>query len=107
VSDDARVIINNGDIRGVEKQGEHYNVAVSADAYVLLRIDKLLKATPRHECGCGDDPPSIQKQADTGRKAPGDIIIGPVTVCELVCGDFVLAGIRIPVCVRVNCKGGG
>ena len=84
LSDDARVIINEGDVRAVEKQGEHYSVAVSADTYVLLRIDKLLKATP-------------QQGGDT-------IVIGPVTVCDIVCGDVVIGGIRFWVCVPVNCR---
>jgi hypothetical protein len=101
LSDDARVIINDGDVRAVEKQGEHYSVEVSADTHVLLRIDKLLKATVERGCVRGESPsPTMQKRDGGGP----DIELVVVEVCDLVCGDVVLGGIRTPVCVPVNCK---
>ena len=106
VGDDAKVIINEKDVRGVERDGERYRVAVSTEAHVLLRIDKLLKATPRTECGCeGDDRPSSGTSRRQKGEGPfGDIEIGDIEVCRLVCGDLWLGSIRIPVCVPVDCK---
>lgn len=101
LSDDARVIINDGDVRAVEKQGEHYSVEVSADAHVLLRIDKLLKATVERSCDCGESPSPTMQKRDGGGPT---IEIGQIEVCKHVCGEVVLAGIRIPVCVPVDCK---
>lgn len=101
INDEAKVIINHDDVAAVEKQGESYSVAVSADAYVLLRVDKLLKATAKGSCDCGQSPSSnLQQRAPKGPT----IDIGQIEVCDLVCGEIVLAGIKIPVCVPVNCK---
>lgn len=104
LSDDARVVINDGDVRAVEKHGEHYSVEVSADAHVLLRIDKVLKATVQPSCNCGGNRSPILQQRGSGQQGGTTIDIGDVEVCDLVCGDIVLAGIRIHVCVPVNCK---
>ena len=105
LSEDARIIINDGDVLAVEKEEGQYRVEVSADAHVLLRIDKLLKATVQlASCRCGGNRPSImRKPGDTKEEGP-TIEIGDIEVCKLVCGEFVLAGIRFPVCVPVNCK---
>jgi hypothetical protein len=101
LSEDARVIINEADVRDVEKQGEHYSVAVSADAHVLLRIDKLLKATVEGGCGCGGSTSTTsQKQSPGGPTIELEVI----EVCKLVCGDFVLAGVTFHVCVPVDCR---
>jgi hypothetical protein len=73
---------------------------------VLLRIDKLLKATPRAECGCeGEQTQDAGSSRRQKGKGPfGDIEIGDIEVCRLVCGDHWLGSIRIPVCVPVDCK---
>jgi hypothetical protein len=106
VGDDAKVIINEKDVRGVERDGERYRVAVSTESHVLLRIDKLLKATPRAECGCeGEQTQDAGSSRRQKEKGPfGDIEIGDIEVCRLVCGDLWLGSIRIPVCVPVDCK---
>jgi hypothetical protein len=101
LSDEARVIINDGDVRAVEKQGEHYSVEVSADAHFLPRIDKVLKATVERGCDRGESPSPTMQQRDGGGPP---IVIGTIEVCDLVCGDVVLGGIRFPFCVPVNCK---
>ena len=104
VGDEAKVIINERDVREVERDGTLYRVAVSADAHVMLRIDKLLKATPRAECGCeGEQTPEASRR-QKGKGPIADIEIGDIEVCRLVCGDLILAGVRIPVCVPVDCK---
>lgn len=104
LSDDARVIINDDDVREVKKDGEHYNVEVSADAHVLLRIDKILKATVHHGCHVGDNRVPVQEKHDTGQERRPTVEIYDIVVCDVVCGDIVLDGVKIHVCVPVNCK---
>jgi hypothetical protein len=105
LSDDARVIINTGDVQAVKKEGEHFHVAVNADAYVLLRMEKLLKATPSSRCHRDGSPLTMESEASQHPKSKPiiDIDIGPITICDVVCGDIVLLGQKIHVCVEVNC----
>lgn len=104
LSDDAKVIINESDVRSVEKRGDDYAVEVSADSHFLLHIEKLFKATPN--CGCkGDHESSTIARHETGPTKPIlDIEIGPITVCDWVCGYVYLAGPPVYVCVAVNCR---
>jgi hypothetical protein len=102
LSDDAKIIIDDRDVLTVEKNGAEFEVEVKANADVLLRIDKLLSATPDC-CDRGHGPNTMQKP-DKGGSKPGDLEMEVVEVCDLVCGDFILAGIRFPVCIPVNCK---
>ncbi len=102
LSDDATVIINENAIESVEKDGEKYAVDISADAYFSLRMEKLFKATP---CSCGGDghsPPVASQEHPAGPII--DLEIGPIEVCELVCGDVYINGFKIHVCVPVNCR---
>jgi hypothetical protein len=101
---DAVVIVNETDVRAVEKDGDDYRVAVSADAHVLLRIEKLLKATPTSDCGCGDaSTPGTTTTARDKKDGPITIEIGPITVCKHLCGWVDLIGHLVYVCVDVDC----
>jgi hypothetical protein len=104
---DGKIIINESDIRGIEKNGDQFRVGVSADAHVLLRVDKLLKATPTEErpddCGCGGEGKGETQTIAREKKPPIVIEIGPITVCKHICGWFYLGAIRVWVCVDVDC----
>ncbi len=104
LSDEARVIINEADVREVSRHGDDYNVAVSADANFLFRVEKVVKATVGHCCKGGSKGPVKMKQSDGGAGPITDIDIGPVEVCDLICFDWVVGGISFPVCVTVNCR---
>ena len=103
---DARVVISEGDVRAVEKDGDGYSVEVSSDANVLLRIEKALKATPtpQPDCGCREHHAIAQRAGDGPIT---DIEIGPIMVCELLCADIVIDNGRQSVvyhiCIPVNC----
>jgi len=84
LSDEARVIINEADIRDVNKHGDDYNVAVSADANFLFRIEKVLKATVGHGCKGGGKGPLKMEESEAGAGPITDIEIGPVEVCDLL-----------------------
>lgn len=103
LSDEARVIINEADVRDVNKHGDDYNVAVSAYANFLFRVEKVLKATVERGKG-GGRPPLKMEESEAGAGPITDIEIGPVEVCELICFDWVVGGIKFPVCVPVNCR---
>ena len=98
VSDDARIIISEDDILAVERDGDSFRVEVSADANVLLRIDKILKATVHSGCTCGTGA-SVVKH-NTGGEEGQIIDIGDIELCDLVC--FKIWGIRF--CIPVNCR---
>jgi hypothetical protein len=98
---DGIVIIDESDVRAVEKKDDAYRVAVSADAHVLLRIEKLLKATPTSDGGCGDA--SKSGTTTTARDKGVTIEIGPITVCKHLCGWVDLFGHLVYVCVDVDC----
>ena len=58
---DIKVIVREEDVLKVEREGEHFLVQVSADATVLVRLDKLTKARPSGgDCGCGPRPDAIE-----------------------------------------------
>ena len=98
---DVRIIISDRDVRAVERDGDRYSVEVSSEANVLLRIEKTLKATVQGHCGCREQHPPPNKQAE-------DIVIGPITICDLLCGDIVVDNGRQSVvyhiCIPVNCR---
>ena len=100
IGGDAKVIINEGDIRSVEKIGEHYRVEVSAESHFLLRIDKVMQATVSPDCGCEKDdlPPSTKHTNAVARdkKTVWEI-------CQRICGIIVVGGVRVFICVDVNC----
>ncbi len=101
LNDDVKIIINEGDVLDVKKDDDGYSVNVSAEAHFLVRIEKLLKATPSG--GSGDshgEAPSTQQR----RKPIIDIDIGPIQICDLVCWDFVLDGRPYHICVPMNCR---
>jgi hypothetical protein len=103
---DAKIIIRESDIRAIEKQGDEYRVGVSADAHVLLRVDKLLKATPTDvradDCRCGEQTQD-GTQTIAKEKKPVNIEIESITVCRHICGYVNLWGINVYVCVNVDC----
>lgn len=102
LSDDAKIIISEDAIQSVEKDGEKYSVTISADAHFALSIEKLFKATP---CDCGGNGHGTPAAFQQGPAGPiTDIEIGPIEVCELVCGDVYINGFKIHVCVPVNCR---
>src|SRR5262245_435932 len=107
LSEEAKVIIAETNVRAVTKEGDVYRVEVSAESNFLLRLEKVMKATVNDGCGNKKNHPprSLARDAGSGDDE-GDIVleIGPVTVCDLVCGDFVLAGVTFHVCVPVNCR---
>lgn len=99
IGGDAKVIVNEADIRSVERVGEHYRVEVSAASHFLLRIDKVMKATVSDDCGCGKDQPPSTMPTDAvtrDRKTVWEI-------CQRICGIIVIGGIKVFVCVDVNC----
>lgn len=102
----ARVIVSERDIREVTKDGEYYNVEVSADAHVLLRLDKALKAAVQPGCSC--EPSGEGPHHTHTRKQVVDIEIGPVTVCDLLCADVVIdngkQSVQVRICIPVNCR---
>ena len=104
---DARIIINESDVRAVEKDGDSFRVGVSAEAHVLLRVDKLLKATPTEmradDCGCGGEGREGTSTISRDKKPPITIEIGPITVCKHLCGWVNLMGHNVYVCVDVDC----
>ncbi|MFN2470817.1 MAG: hypothetical protein ABR583_07460 [Gaiellaceae bacterium] len=103
---DARVIISERDIRSVTKNGDHYNVEVSSEANVLLRIEKSLKATVHPDCGCNEHTSTHETRRRRGRDI--DLEIGPITVCDLLCADIVVdngkQSVRYEICIPVNCR---
>lgn len=103
LSDEARVIINEADIRDVNRHGDDYNVAVSADANFLFRVEKVLKAAVGHDCKGGGKGPLKMEESEGGAGPVTDIVIGPIEVCDYICFDWVVGGIKFPVCVSVNC----
>jgi len=99
IGGDAKVLINEGDIRSVEKVGEHYRVEVSAESHFLLRIDKVMKATATDDCGCKKDPPPSTTHTDA-------VVFDRKTVwemCQVICGFIVIGGIKVYICVEINC----
>lgn len=46
LNDDVRIIVNEKDVLEVKKVDDRYSVEVSAEATFLVRIEKLLNATP-------------------------------------------------------------
>lgn len=104
---DAKIIINEKDVRAVEKDGEEFRVGVSADAHVLLRVERLLKATPTEvpadDCGCGEGSKSGAQTLAREKKPPITLDIGPITVCKHICGWVDIWGIHVYVCVDVDC----
>lgn len=102
----ARVIISERDIRGVTKDGDYYNVEVSADANVLVRLDKVVKAAAQHGCRC--DPSGAGTHHTHTRPQIVDIEIGPITVCDLLCADVVIdngrQSVKVEICIPVNCR---
>jgi hypothetical protein len=104
---DARVVFSEPDIRAVTKDGDHYNVEVSSEANVLLRIEKPLKATVQPECGC-DENDARTRQTRSRRETDIDLEIGPITICELLCADIVVdngkQSVRYEICIPVNCR---
>ena len=104
LSDDAKIIVGESDVRSVQKDGEIYDVEVRSDAHFLLRIDKLFKATvyAREE---GKHGTPVAAKHETGSKGPiVDIDIGDIEVCELICGDVYIDGFKFHICVPVNCR---
>jgi hypothetical protein len=99
IGGDAKVIINEGDIRSVEKVGEHYRVEVSAESHFLLRIDKVMKATATDDCGCKKDLPS--GSTSTGVVARDKLTVWEI--CQRICGIIVVGGISFFICVDINC----
>jgi|GEM_PF-2274897 len=101
IGGDAKVIINEGDIRSVEKVGEHYRVEVSAESHFLLRIDKVMKATATDECGCGCEKNSQPSTTQTGVVAREKLTVWEI--CQRICGIIVVGGISFFICVDINC----
>ena len=101
---DGKIVINESDIRGIVKNGDQFSVGVSAEAHVLLRVDKLLKATPTerppHDCGCGGEGKG-GTQTSARDKEPPIIEIGPITICQQICGWFNIGAIKVWVCLDV------
>lgn len=102
---DARVVIRDRDVRAVTRDGDYYNVEVSSEAHVLLRIDKALKAIVQPDCRC-DQSGGETHQART-RRSKVEIEIGPATVCEVLCADVVIdngkQSVKVEICLPVNC----
>lgn len=102
LTDDVKIIINEQDVIDVKKVEELYSVEVSAEANFLVRIEKLLKATPGCHSGDGHAAPPRSTKRTEGPII--DIDIGPIELCDLVCWDFVLDGRRYHICVPMNCR---
>jgi hypothetical protein len=96
---EVQIIINESDVREVQKEGSTYSVGVSVEANVLVRIDKLLKATPQPGDVRGRRRPVIAQQKDD--KPPiTDVEVGPITVTPcLVCGWVLLWGTYFYLCI--------
>ena len=104
---DARVVIDERDVRSVTKEGDAYNVEISSEANVLLRIEKALKSTVQPDCRCREDHPPAQRKAG-GSESPGGLEIGPITICDLLCADVAVdngkQSVLYHICLPVNCR---
>ena len=100
---DATIVIREGDIHAVSKDGDHYLVQVSSQANVLLRIEKSLKAAVERGCGCTHHTGGQQ----TRRRGRGDIglEIGPVQclLCTEVAIDNGKQSVLVRICLPVPC----
>src|SRR5947199_4189169 len=100
---DTRVVISERDVRAVTKDGGRYNVEVSSEANVLLRIEKPLKATVQPDCGCREHHPSTQQA-----RREVSLEIGAITICDLLCADIVVEtgsqSVVYHICIPVNCR---
>ena len=103
---EATIVVREGEVRAVRKDGDHYLVEVSSQANVLLRIEKPVKATVERDCGCRQHPGA--RHARRGRRpAPIiDIDIGPVQC--LLCADVVIdngkQSVLTRICLPVPCQ---
>jgi hypothetical protein len=99
---DATIVISEGDIRTVSKDGDHYLVEVSSQANVLLRIEKTLKATVERGCGCRHHAGGQQRRRG-GRRI--ELEIGPVTclLCTEVAIDNGKQSELVRICLPVPC----
>ncbi|MDQ2929324.1 MAG: hypothetical protein M3Y05_00675 [Gemmatimonadota bacterium] len=101
IGGDAKIIIDEADIRSVEKDGELFRVEVSAEANFLLHIDKVLKATPidAADCGCDKEVPRAVEKSGVVLREKHRVW----EFCRLICGIIVIGGQHIYVCVEVDC----
>lgn len=103
---DATIVIREGDIRAVRKDGDRYLVEVGSEANVLLRIEKTLKATV--ERAGGRLHPAGGQQTRRGRRREPDIEleIGPVTcyLCTEVAIDDGKQSVLVEICLPVLCE---
>ena len=102
---DATIVISEGDVLTVSKDGDHYLVEVSSQANVLLRIEKTLKATVERGCGCHHHAGGQQARRGRRRAPHIDLEIGPVTcvLCAQVAIDNGKQTVLVEICLPVPC----
>jgi hypothetical protein len=102
---DATIVISEGDIRTVGKDGDYYLVEVSSEANVLLRIEKSLKATMERGCGCTHHAGGHQRRSGGRGERPIDLEIGPVTclLCTEVAIDNGKQSVLVEICLPIPC----
>jgi hypothetical protein len=104
---DATIVIREGDIRTVSKDGDYYLVEVSSEANVLLRIEKSLKATVERGCGCTHHAGGHQRRRGGRGERPIELEIGPVTchLCTEVAIDNGKQSVLVQICLPIPCVG--
>ena len=104
---EARVVIRERDIRTVTREGEHYNVEVSSEANVLLRIEKPVKAAIHPKCGCKRGEPA-PGQTRSRKSEDIDLDFEIISICDLICVDVVVdngkQSVKCEICFPVNCE---
>jgi hypothetical protein len=102
---DATIVIREGDVRTVSKDGDHYLVEVSSQANVLLRIEKTLKATVERGCRCTHHAGGQQTRRRGRREPDIELEIGPVVclLCAEVAIDNGKQSVLVRICLPVPC----
>jgi hypothetical protein len=100
---DATIVMREGDIRAVSKDGDHYLVEVGAQANVLLRIEKTLKATVERGTRQAEGQ---QRRRGRSREPRIELEIGPATcfLCAEVAIDDGKQSVLVKICLPVLCS---
>ena len=102
---DATIVISEGDVRTVSKEGDHYLAEVSSQANVLLRIEKTLKATVERGCGCEHHAGGQQTRRGRRPAPEYELEIGPAIcyLCTEVAIDNGKQSVLTRICLPVPC----
>jgi hypothetical protein len=106
------LVIDQDDVVGTERDGEHFVVSTREGARVLARIEatgeirRAVRRGPLTGCGCTGTDQSSSTVA--GKHAYDILLPGYVQVCDTICVDVAVdEGDRtevITMCLPVNCR---